>query len=698
MSARQRSLHRQKPPRLLPYLPGPWAERVPTWLTLGATLLAAYSQTWVSRAESAAGLSPQIVNKLGRAVFEVVTPKIEDVGITYEKPLPWDKLPFKERNDKYQSIGTAFTISKGRFVSAAHVFAPELTAFDRQYFIRDTKGQVFPITWITRYSNHRDLIEFATQGAPVDLEPLATHNSPTVGEGVFAVGNALGEGLSVRGGQVASFTPEENKGEWRFIRFSAPASPGNSGGPLLDSDGKVIGVILRKSQSENLNFAIPIGELQVLGEKLAHFYDRDARAMGDGKTYSKPWEFLCPLPATFAQLSKAGRESLKSKLLSLTTQLYQKEKAALFPNAPELQEFLRSPTFPTLPTQIVRDSSGKWGTQKVQSRRVEVSPDQNFWFDIDKNEGMVVVKSLLQKPKGEKLRAFIHAPEQWMNGFAKSLGSHRTLGNEEIKITSYGKPRQFYRWEDRLGRSWFSALWHVRYNDAVISAHCLPAPMGVACVTTIGSSMLHAVGMDDLFRLQSDRIELSYRGKLKDWQEYLALGPGYVPKLLQTSKIKLHSGGAVEVALPGFGAVYRPEGLDADSLFLVRTALHPVLVPGSAPRLWVHGFEVNPRPEKDAWQSVRLVFAPTAQEGEDAQKAWKLVAQNQAPYDGKAALRDGNQVVLTSQRPLNRNPASDAYGYAGLDYRVLVSCGADPSSSPEAVARDCSQLEKGLKH
>ncbi|MCT7094643.1 trypsin-like peptidase domain-containing protein, partial [Salmonella enterica] len=55
-----------------------------------------------------------------------------------------------------------------------------------------------------------------------------------------------------------SQTPEEQDGRWKWLRFSAAASPGNSGGPLLDKDGKVIGVVVMKSPDENLNYALPI--------------------------------------------------------------------------------------------------------------------------------------------------------------------------------------------------------------------------------------------------------------------------------------------------------------------------------------------------------------------------------------------------------------------------------------------------------
>src|SRR5581483_8096915 len=90
---------------------------------------------------------------------------------------------------------------------------------------------------------------------------LDTNAKPSLNSVVYAVGNALGTGVVIRDGLYTSDTPEDENGRWKWMRFSAAASPGNSGGPLLDQDGKVIGVVLMKSPNENLNYALPIGEV-----------------------------------------------------------------------------------------------------------------------------------------------------------------------------------------------------------------------------------------------------------------------------------------------------------------------------------------------------------------------------------------------------------------------------------------------------
>ena len=50
-----------------------------------------------------------------------------------------------------------------------------------------------------------------------------------------------------------------------LLRLNMPVDPGNSGGPLLDDKGHVVGIItLKKSGSSNIVFAVPIEQIRTL--------------------------------------------------------------------------------------------------------------------------------------------------------------------------------------------------------------------------------------------------------------------------------------------------------------------------------------------------------------------------------------------------------------------------------------------------
>jgi serine protease Do len=86
---------------------------------------------------------------------------------------------------------------------------------------------------------------------------------------------------------IVSTTNRENKG-MVYIQTTAQVNPGNSGGPLFNRKGEVVGVVAWKLLfSEGLNFAIPIDYVQhFLDNRDAFAYDRDNP--NNGRKYLPP--------------------------------------------------------------------------------------------------------------------------------------------------------------------------------------------------------------------------------------------------------------------------------------------------------------------------------------------------------------------------------------------------------------------------
>lgn len=85
---------------------------------------------------------------------------------------------------------------------------------------------------------------------------LRDSNNIRVGEKVIAIGNPLGLSFSVSEGIVSAINREGSNGLLAYIQTDAALNPGNSGGPLIGTDGKVIGINNYKARGENIGFAL----------------------------------------------------------------------------------------------------------------------------------------------------------------------------------------------------------------------------------------------------------------------------------------------------------------------------------------------------------------------------------------------------------------------------------------------------------
>ncbi len=86
---------------------------------------------------------------------------------------------------------------------------------------------------------------------------LGDSDTVQVGEKVIAIGNPLGLQFSVSEGIVSAVHREGENQLDAYIQTDASLNPGNSGGPLIDVNGKVIGINnFKLSNSENIGFAL----------------------------------------------------------------------------------------------------------------------------------------------------------------------------------------------------------------------------------------------------------------------------------------------------------------------------------------------------------------------------------------------------------------------------------------------------------
>ena len=119
---------------------------------------------------------------------------------------------------------------------------------------------------IQGFDRNNDIAVLKIDATGLDAAELGSSDSLFVGDTVYAVGNPLGElSYSMTSGMVSAtdrlITTEE--GTMTMFQFDAAVNEGNSGGPVYNTSGQVVGVVTAKSNedgTEGLGFAIPIDD------------------------------------------------------------------------------------------------------------------------------------------------------------------------------------------------------------------------------------------------------------------------------------------------------------------------------------------------------------------------------------------------------------------------------------------------------
>lgn len=188
-----------------------------------------------------------LVEKVSPAVVNITTmtkvaTQIGPQGIVPEGS-PFEDLfrDFTDRQGRPRSanaLGSGFVISEdGYIVTNNHVIdgADEI-------MIEFFDGKELPATLVGRDKNVDIALLKVEAGGALPFVDFGDSDVARVGDWVMAMGNPLGQGFSVSAGIISARNRELSGAYDDFIQTDAAINRGNSGGPLFDMDGDVIGV------------------------------------------------------------------------------------------------------------------------------------------------------------------------------------------------------------------------------------------------------------------------------------------------------------------------------------------------------------------------------------------------------------------------------------------------------------------------
>ena len=484
--------------------------RLRAWLWLAAIVSAAPMR--------AAGIDAGVQARLTAATFEVVMQKPVHDAMAYERPLPLERLPYAERSDLYRSVGTAFAIGPNRFVSAAHVIDfGRLSQFGPPA-LRDSNGVVHEIDRVSEYSNERDFVVFSVKSPPA-MTALAPNLASPLNTRVFAVGNAQGEGVVARDGRLTSTTPEDASARWHWLRFSAAASPGSSGGPLVDTDGRVLGVVVRRSANENLNVALPIQLVLDAPPNVAQLggffgYQLPVLDTIEGERIN----IDVALPLSLAQFYAAVSQNASALSERMLAQLLAKNAAQIFPDGQGAAQLLNSVDAAQILTLILRKPDGTWASFAPQLSAPATLP-ANGSVVTGGLAGHLVVK--LRRPDDVPADVFYRDSKAFMDSVLKGIPLYRAVATEQVRITSLGPASSESLFDDRYGRRWQVRTWSQAQLDQVLVSFALATPDGYVALLRPAPSSGAADALRDL-RAMTNFAQVSFGGTLAQWRSYLA--------------------------------------------------------------------------------------------------------------------------------------------------------------------------------
>ena len=169
------------------------------------------------------------------------------------------------KGEGQDSQGSGFFVHPGYVATNYHV----VKGAEAIYVKSVANDITYTVEEITEINEKYDLAIIKISITEHPVLDLGDSDDVHIGETIYTIGNPKGLQGTVSRGIISSIRDFGDRGA--RIQIDAPISPGNSGGPVLNENGKVIGVsvsVHRDLDAQNLNFAVPSNYLKELLRKV----------------------------------------------------------------------------------------------------------------------------------------------------------------------------------------------------------------------------------------------------------------------------------------------------------------------------------------------------------------------------------------------------------------------------------------------
>jgi S1-C subfamily serine protease len=179
----------------------------------------------------------------------------------YKKALP-SVVTLVAETKQGSAVGTGFLIIKDGVIATAYHVVKDASSVVAHF----ASGDVVDVLGVIDKDETRDiaLLKIKPKNRPI---LTIADGEPEIGSKCYVIGAPRDLEFSISDGIIGQI---RNPNDIKQYQFTCPASPGNSGGPLLNSRGEVLGIVdWQRNDGQNLNFAIAAIYAKVLDANLA---------------------------------------------------------------------------------------------------------------------------------------------------------------------------------------------------------------------------------------------------------------------------------------------------------------------------------------------------------------------------------------------------------------------------------------------
>ena len=171
--------------------------------------------------------------------------------------------------------GSGFFISEDGYVLTNHHVVEYAIKYNQPAKVIAHDGTHYDAA-VVGYDSDNDIAVLQVDAKELDFASLGNSDTISVGDTVYAVGNPLGElQFSMTTGSVSAtdrlISTQEAAPAINMFQIDAAVNEGNSGGPVYDDGGRVIGIVTAKYSEEGIEgigFAIPINDAVTIATDL----------------------------------------------------------------------------------------------------------------------------------------------------------------------------------------------------------------------------------------------------------------------------------------------------------------------------------------------------------------------------------------------------------------------------------------------